>query len=128
MEERGEIIEKVTEQRTMNLQLNGWRGSTKALEITDLMMAFDDDPVFFDLNLLVQHGERVGLIGPNGSGKSVLFRLILNELQPLEGQIKIGPSTRIGYYAQEHQTLDGWLERTPIELIRDVKPMPKARR
>jgi ATP-binding cassette, subfamily F, member 3 len=126
MEERGEIIEKVTEQRTMNLQLEGWRGSTKALEIKSLTMAFDDNPIFFDLDLLVQHGERVGLIGPNGAGKSVLFRLILGELEPVEGEIKIGPSSRIGYYAQEHQTLNNWLKRTPIEYIRDVKPMAEG--
>ena len=123
MEERGEIIEKVTEQRTMKMQINGWRGSTQALEINDLSMVFDDDPLFLDLNLLIRHGERVGLIGPNGAGKSVLFRLILGELEPTEGEVRIGPSTRVGYYAQEHQTLDGWLGRTPIELIRDHKPM-----
>jgi ATP-binding cassette subfamily F protein 3 len=123
MEERGEIIEKVREQKTMKLQIAGWRGSTNALEINQLSMAFGDDPLFFDLELLIRHGERVGLIGPNGAGKSVLFRLILGELDSIDGLIKIGPSTRIGYYAQEHQTLNGWLNRTPIEMLRDVKPM-----
>lgn len=123
MEERGEIIERVSEQRTMNLQINGWRGSTKALEINRLSMAFDDNPIFLDADLLLNHGERIGLIGPNGAGKSVLFRLILGELTPMDGLIKIGPSTKIGYYAQEHQTLNSWLKRTPIELIRDVRPM-----
>jgi ATP-binding cassette subfamily F protein 3 len=82
-------------------------------------MGFDEDLLLLDLNLLVRHGERIGVIGPNGVGKSVLFRLILNELQPWEGEIKIGPSTRIGYYSQEHQTLQAWQKRTPIELIRD---------
>ncbi len=119
MEANGEIIERVTERRTMELQINGWRGSTKALEIDDLTMAFGDDPIFLDLNLLIRHGERVGLIGPNGSGKSVLFRLILGELTPLAGEIKVGPSTQIGYYAQEHQTLLPWWNRTPLDLVRD---------
>ena len=70
MEANGEIIERVSERRQMNLQLNGWRGSTKALEIAGLSMAFDDDVLLLDLNLLIWHGERVGLIGPNGAGKS----------------------------------------------------------
>jgi ATP-binding cassette subfamily F protein 3 len=118
MEANGEIIEKVVERRDMELQLNGWRGSTKTLELTDVTMAFGNDLLFLDLNLLVRHGERVGLIGPNGAGKSVLFRLILGELQPVEGEIVVGPSTRIGYYAQEHQTLAPWLDRTPLDLIR----------
>jgi len=52
----------------------------------------------------------------------VLFRLIRGELDPLAGEIRVGPSTRIGYYAQEHQTLAPWLDRTPLELIRDVAP------
>lgn len=126
MEERGEIIDKVTDRRLMELKMDGWRGSNKALEIKRLSMAFGDDPIFFDLDLLVQHGERVGLIGPNGAGKSVLFRLILGQIEPLDGVVKIGPSTKVGYYAQEHQTLQDWLHRSPVDLVREVKTMPEG--
>jgi ATP-binding cassette subfamily F protein 3 len=126
MEANGEIIEQVRERRTMDFQLEGWRGSTKALEIKKLAMAFDDNLIFMNLDLLLRHGERVGLIGPNGAGKSVLFRLILNELAPLDGEIKIGPSIRIGYYSQEHQTLTDWVDRTAIDRIRDMKPMTEG--
>ncbi|NDJ78293.1 MAG: ABC-F family ATP-binding cassette domain-containing protein [Chloroflexi bacterium] len=127
MEANGEIIEQVTERRKMDLQLNGWRGSTKALELVDLAMGFDDDDLLFlDLNLLVRHGERVGLVGPNGAGKSVLFRLILDELDSLDGEIKLGPSTRIGYYSQEHQKIAAWLDRTPLDLIRDISPKSES--
>ncbi|WP_119065614.1 ribosomal protection-like ABC-F family protein [Aggregatilinea lenta] len=122
MEANGEIVERVVERRQMELQLNGWRGSTKALDIRDLAMAFEDDLLFTDLSLLLRHGERVGLIGPNGAGKSVLFRLILGELAPLDGEVIVGPSSQIGYYAQEHQTLLPWWDRTPLDLIRDVAP------
>ena len=121
-EANGELVERVTERRQLELEFAGSRGSTKALEAKRLSMAFDDDPVFFDLDLLVRHGERVGLVGKNGSGKSVLFKLILGELTPLSGEVKIGNSTKVGYYAQEHQTLHAWYERTPIEFIRDVSP------
>jgi ATP-binding cassette subfamily F protein 3 len=126
MEANGEIIEKVVERRQMDLQLNGSRGSTKALQIEGLSMAFEDDLLFMDLNLLLRHGERIGLVGPNGAGKSVLFRLILGELEPLEGTIKLGPSNRIGYYSQEHQTLAAWLDRTPIERVRDLVPVSEG--
>src|SRR5690606_6211135 len=98
-------IERVSESRRMDLQLGGWRGSQKALEVLGLGMGFDDNLLFLALDLLIQHGERVGLVGPNGAGKSVLFGLILGQLTPLEGEIRLGPSTRLGYYAQEHQTL-----------------------
>jgi ATP-binding cassette, subfamily F, member 3 len=126
MEASGEMVERVTERRALNLQLDGWRGSTKVLEIKKLAMAFDDNLLFYDLDLLIRHGERVGLIGPNGTGKSVLFGLIRGEWQPLDGEIKLGPSVRVGHYAQEHQTLASWAARTPVEFIRDVRPCPEG--
>ncbi|MCB9450413.1 MAG: ABC-F family ATP-binding cassette domain-containing protein [Anaerolineaceae bacterium] len=126
MEDRGEVIERVTERRLMEIELDGWRGSNKALELKNVAMGFGDDLLFLDVNLLIKHGERVGLVGPNGAGKSVLFRLILGQLEPLEGEIKIGPSSQIGYYSQEHQTLAAWLDRTPLELVRDIKPMSEG--
>ena len=73
------------------------------------------------LNLLIWHGERVGLLGPNGAGKSVLFRCILGLEEPTGGSVKIGPSVRAGYYAQEHETLDP--DKTLIEEVRQVRPM-----
>ena len=51
--------------------------------------------------------ERVGLVGPNGAGKSVLFRIIRGQEVPSAGTVYIGPSVVAGYYAQQHETLDG---------------------
>ena len=121
MEERGEIIEKVADQRLMDFKLDGWRGSKKALELKQVSMAFNGDPIFLDASALLRHGERVGLIGPNGAGKTVLLKLILGELQPAAGEIVVGPSVRIGFYSQEHQTLDAWLEQSPLDLIRSLQ-------
>jgi len=126
MEANGEVIERVRERRDMSLELDGWRGSTQALEVQDLAMGFGDDLLFMDVNLMVRHGERVGLVGPNGAGKSVLFKIILGELAPLDGVVKIGPSSRVGYYSQEHQTLADWLDRSPLDLVRDIKPMAEG--
>lgn len=117
MEANGEIIEKVTEARKMDFAVNGWRGSTEAVKFQNVSMAFDDDLLFYDIDFLLRHGERVGLVGANGAGKSVLMKLILREYEPYEGLVKVGPSSKIGYYSQEHQTLDKWLDKTPLELI-----------
>jgi ATP-binding cassette, subfamily F, member 3 len=121
MEEDGEIIEKVADAKLMDFKVEGWRGSKKVLELMDVSMAFGDDPIFFDANLLLRHGERVGLIGPNGAGKSVLFKMILGEYEPTDGKIYVGPSIRIGYYSQEHQTLSEWVDKTPLDLIRNIQ-------
>ena len=100
----------------MDLQLNGWRGSNKVLELEGVSKSFDGRHVFADLNETIWHGERVGLIGANGAGKSVLMRMILGQEQPDAGEIRIGPSVVVGHYAQEHETLD--FNQTPLEAVR----------
>jgi len=114
------IDQPVLERRKMGLQLNGWRGSNKVLEIKGLQKSFTNrqqqNQVLEWVDLLVWHGERVGLIGPNGAGKSVLLRLILGQDTPDAGEIILGPSVKIGHYAQEHETLDP--RQTPLEAVR----------
>jgi ATP-binding cassette subfamily F protein 3 len=126
MDERGEIVERVRESRRLGLVLPGSRGSKKALEVEGVSMGFGEELVFVDADLLLRHGERVGLVGPNGCGKSVLMKVCIGEYEPLEGRIRIGPSTRLGYYAQEHDTLQSWLDRSPLELIRDTAAMTEG--
>jgi ATP-binding cassette subfamily F protein 3 len=105
----------VLEHRKMGLELNGWRGSNQVLEFVNVKKSFTR-PVLTGVRFMIRHGERVGLIGQNGSGKSVLLRLILGLDTPDAGEIKIGPSIKIGYYAQEHETLD--LNKTLIDTVR----------
>ena len=104
------------ERRRMELRLHGWRGSQKVLEFKKVSKAFDDRVVLNNLNLVLHHGERVGVIGRNGTGKSVLFRLALEALKPDSGEVIMGPSILPAYYAQEHETLDP--AQTVLEVIR----------
>jgi ATP-binding cassette subfamily F protein 3 len=119
--ERMERVDRPLEQKSMALRLNGWRGSDKVLELVDLVKAFDDVLILAGIDLLVWHGERVGLIGPNGAGKSVLFRCITGAETPTAGVIKIGPGVKMGVYTQEHQGLV--YHETPLETVRKVMPM-----
>ncbi|HTP11747.1 MAG TPA: ABC-F family ATP-binding cassette domain-containing protein [Anaerolineae bacterium] len=110
----------VLEPKRMDLQINGWRGSNKVLEILHLAKIFaSTEPLFTDLNILIRHGERVGLVGPNGAGKSVLLKMILGDVPIDRGEIVVGPSIAIGYYAQQHETLER--DQTLIDLIRHAK-------
>jgi ATP-binding cassette subfamily F protein 3 len=106
----------VLERRRMDLQLNGWRGSQKVLELQGVDKSFGSQQIIQNASAILQHGERVGLIGANGSGKSVLLKMILGELQPDGGDIILGPSIRTGYYAQEHETLDP--HKTVLDTVR----------
>ena len=104
------------DQRRMGLQLSGWRGSTKVLEILDVCKSYNGRSVLAGINLRIEHGERVGMIGKNGAGKSVLLRLLMEMETPDQGEIRLGPSIKIAYYAQEHDTLV--MEQTMIDAVR----------
>jgi ATP-binding cassette subfamily F protein 3 len=117
-------IEKVSETKRMKLNLAGWRGSKKVIEIVDVTRQFENGRVLFqDLNLTLWHGERVGLVGPNGAGKSVFLKQLLDPESATSGEIKIGPSIKIGYYSQEQETLDN--NRDLISEIRQTAPVSR---
>jgi ATP-binding cassette subfamily F protein 3 len=116
------IDRPVLDRRQMDLKLDGWRGSNQVLEISAVSKSFPAESgigqvsVLDEIDLLVWRGERVGMVGPNAAGKSVLFRIVLGLEQPSGGVVRIGPSVTVGYYAQEHETLD--YDHTLIETVR----------
>ena len=115
-------IEKVSEARRVSLDLAGWRGSNKVIELEGVWKGFENGRIIFaGLDLTLWHGERVGLVGPNGAGKSMLLKQLLDPEGIDDGRIKIGPSIKIGYYAQEHETLN--YEQTLIDAIRMTAPV-----
>jgi ATP-binding cassette, subfamily F, member 3 len=116
LDKMDKVEKPVLERRKMDLALNGWRGSNQVLEMENVAKIFSHRQILNDINFLIRHGERAGLIGANGAGKSVLLRLILGREQPTNGEIKIGPSVKVGYYAQEHETLD--FNQTLIDAVR----------
>ena len=88
-------------------------------------MQFGDDVVLADIELTVVHGERVGFVGANGAGKSVLLKTVVGELEPTEGEVWVGPSIRIGYLAQDQETLDP--DSSPLEEFSARAPLRRGR-
>jgi ATP-binding cassette subfamily F protein 3 len=112
-------IEKVADNRRMSLDLAGWRGSNKVIELINVSKVFDNGTVLWQgLNEIIWHNERVGLVGPNGVGKSMLLKQLLDPDGVSGGEIRLGPSSRVGYYDQEQQNLD--YHRNLIDDIRQV--------
>jgi ATP-binding cassette subfamily F protein 3 len=111
----------VLERRKIGLEFRGRvRGGRKVIELKDVSVAFDDDPVLIGVDLTVSRGERLGIIGPNGAGKSVLAKLLAGILPPTEGERRAGPSIDIGYLAQNDEPPPG---ASPLGLVRDTKPL-----
>ncbi len=76
--------------------------------------------VFTDVDLAIDRGSRVVILGLNGAGKTTLMRLLAGVEEPDTGEVVPGHGLKIGYYAQEHETLDP--ERTVLENMRTAAP------
>jgi ATP-binding cassette subfamily F protein uup len=78
-------------------------------------LSFDGRPVISGLTTTIMSGDRVGIIGPNGSGKTTLLRLLLGDLAPQEGTVRLGTRREVLYFDQLREGLDP--EATVIENV-----------
>ncbi|MBM7783085.1 ATPase subunit of ABC transporter with duplicated ATPase domains [Arthrobacter tumbae] len=76
--------------------------------------------IFTDVDLAIDRGSKVVILGLNGAGKTTLLRMLAGVDQPDTGKIVPGHGLKVGYYAQEHETLD--TERTVLENMRSSAP------
>ncbi|MDI5937223.1 ABC-F family ATP-binding cassette domain-containing protein [Micromonospora sp. DH15] len=86
------------------------------LTATGLSKSYGSLEIFTDVNVAVDRGSRVAILGLNGAGKTTLLRMLGGLLDPDTGEVHAGHGLRLGYYAQEHETLD--VERTVLENMR----------
>jgi ATP-binding cassette subfamily F protein 3 len=84
--------------------------------LADVSVQYGDQPILRGVDLLVRAGDRIAVTGPNGAGKTTLLKLIAGELEPTSGTIRIGANVRVGWFAQEQETLPPAL--TPVQLVR----------
>ncbi|MEO0359070.1 MAG: ATP-binding cassette domain-containing protein, partial [Pseudomonadota bacterium] len=71
------------------------------LQLSDISLTFGGNPVFENLSLVVQPGDRVALVGRNGSGKSTLMKVMADLVEADTGQRTVPPGTSVGYMEQE---------------------------
>ncbi len=90
------------------------------LTASGLSKSYGSEEVFTDVDLAVDRGSRVVVLGLNGAGKTTLLRLLAGLEPPDTGEVRAGHGLRLGYYAQEHETLD--LTRTVLENLRTAAP------
>lgn len=76
------------------------------MDIQNVSKAYGSHQLFSGLNIIVESGDRVGIVGPNGAGKTTFLRMILGDEDPTSGAISLGYSVDIGYFAQDLGELD----------------------
>ncbi len=91
------------------------RGGNDILRCHNVGKQFGDKVLFTDMNFEVDRGDVVGIIGPNGTGKTTLFRMILGQEKPTQGEMWVGPTLKFGYYTQELEGLN-----TDNEILEEV--------
>ena len=103
---------------TVKLQAQeGERSGRLVVEARGVSFAHGDRLIVRDFTTTITRGDRVGLIGPNGSGKTTLLRLLLGELAPDTGSIRLGTGLEVAYFDQLREQLDD--ERSVFDSIAD---------
>jgi ATP-binding cassette subfamily F protein uup len=101
---------------TVNMKAERADASGKLVfEAEGVSKGYGDHAVVRDFSTRVIRGDRIGLIGPNGAGKTTLLRLLLGELPPDAGSVRLGANVQIAYYDQQREQLDP--ERTVFDTV-----------
>jgi len=84
----------------------GERSGKLVAELSHVSKSYGDRKIIDDFSCRIQRGDKIGLLGPNGAGKSTLLKILLGELQPDSGQVKLGTKISVAYFDQLREQLD----------------------
>jgi ATP-binding cassette subfamily F protein uup len=93
----------------------GERSGKLVAELVNVGKSFAERPIVKGLSMRLQRGDRLGFIGPNGAGKSTLLRLILGQLEPDAGSVRLGANVQVAYFDQMREQLDP--QKSVVETI-----------
>jgi ATP-binding cassette subfamily F protein uup len=96
----------------------------KVVELRNVTHGFDDEKLIEGFSLKIMRGDRIALIGNNGVGKSTLLKIMLGELEPQQGSVKLGTNLEIGYFDQMRRELDP--TKTVAEVVGDGREYIKV--
>ncbi|MCC6484598.1 MAG: ABC-F family ATP-binding cassette domain-containing protein [Armatimonadetes bacterium] len=99
---RMERVERPKQKSTLNIAIEPLKHSGRSvLDLKSVTKSFGAEPLFRNLDLSVDAGERIGLVGPNGAGKTTLIRIILGKEAADSGSVSLGCGVETGYFAQD---------------------------
>ena len=114
---------KPRQRRGLNFSLKSTeKSSLEVLDFRNASLTFEglNRPILNSLEVGVSRAQKIGIVGPNGAGKTSLLRIINGELELDEGIIDVKPGVQIGYFHQDHRSLN--FDLTPVEQVRALKP------
>jgi len=115
---REEYLARVAPEGKARLQIEAAESSgRRVIELEQVSHAFGSDILFQGLSLKILRGDRLGLVGNNGVGKTTLLRILLGELEPQAGTVRLGVNLEIAYLDQLRRDFD--LEKTVAEIVAD---------
>ena len=122
--ERKALVARVPKQRK-GLQFNLEsvdKASLDVLELEAVYKRFDGlkQPILSNAELFINKGMKIGIVGGNGVGKTTLLKMINGDEEIDTGKLEVSPGVIIGYFHQDHRTLD--LDLTPIKQIEKLRP------
>ena len=98
---RQERAQRRSRTGSVNMQITeAERSGRLVARLTDVSYFYQDKPLINSFSTEVSRGDRIGIVGPNGSGKTTLLRIILGELLPSEGEVRLGTNLQIAYFDQ----------------------------
>lgn len=96
----------------------GTRMGKKTVELHHIQKSYGGRKLIEDFNYIVLRNQRLGIIGPNGCGKSTLLKIMAGVAEPDEGEVELGETIKLGYFAQEVPDMD--TNQRVIDYIKDV--------
>ncbi len=107
MKMREEREERVAQEGKARIHIEeAEQSGRKVIRARNVSYSYGDEEVIRDFSIKIMRGDRIGLIGNNGVGKTTLLRLLLGELEPQTGTLKMGTGLKVGYFDQLRQALD----------------------
>jgi ATP-binding cassette subfamily F protein 3 len=128
LQQSADLVNRPEARKALRLSLaTQQRSGDIVLRARHLVIGYQDDrkPLLMCEQLHLYRNQRVAIWGPNGTGKSTFLKTALGQIPPLNGEIELGASVKVGYYAQAHEMLDP--DDSMLNAILKVQNMPVSK-